>query len=260
MAGIAFASPAFARQRIRITGVCTAQHSGKGVSQLRADLVVDAIGRGARTPVMLERLGYGRPAVDKVTVHLKYSTQLLRLPPDALREMGFIVSPIPGRPRRLALALCEHGTYMLTVFGMAGDDPPDTFTEMLEFARAFAPPHAMAALESATPMAPPAQHRNVQPLVPIRPGAATAGRITSGWRRCLQLQPDLRAGNDGGCAGGVGTAGLLVERDSRSAALILPRQCQAHPPDLGTSSRRRSGAARDRGCTTAADEVDEHLR
>jgi hypothetical protein len=48
---------------------------------------------------------------------------------------------------------------MLTVFGMAGDDPPDTFTEMLEFARAFAPPHAMAALESATPLAPPAQHR-----------------------------------------------------------------------------------------------------
>ena len=146
-------------QRDRVTGVVTARHGGKGVSQLRADLVVDAIGRGARTPVMLERLGYGRPAEDKVTVHLKYSTQLLRLPPDALREMGFIVSPIPGRPRRLALALCEHGTYMLTVFGMAGDDRPDTFTEMLEFARAFAPPHAMAALESATPLAPPAQHR-----------------------------------------------------------------------------------------------------
>jgi hypothetical protein len=159
VAGIAIASPAFARQRVRIIGVCTAQHGGKGVSQLRADLVVDATGRGARTPVMLERLGYGRPAEDKVTVHLKYSTQLLRLPPDALREMGFIVSPIPGRPRRLALALCVHGTYMLTVFGMAGDDPPDTFTEMLEFARAFAPPHAMAALESATPLAPPAQHR-----------------------------------------------------------------------------------------------------
>ena len=48
---------------------------------------------------------------------------------------------------------------MLTVFGMAGDDPPDTFSEMLEFAGAFAPPHAMTALESATPMAPPAQHR-----------------------------------------------------------------------------------------------------
>jgi len=98
VAGIAIASPAFARQRVRIIDVCTAQHGGKRVSQLRADLVVDATGRGARTPVMLERLGYGRPAEDKVTVHLKYSPQLLRLPPDALREMGFIVSPIPGRP------------------------------------------------------------------------------------------------------------------------------------------------------------------
>jgi hypothetical protein len=54
---------------------------------------------------MLERLGYGRPVEDKVTVHLKYSTQLFRLPPDALRELGFVVSPIPGRPRGLALAL-----------------------------------------------------------------------------------------------------------------------------------------------------------
>jgi 2-polyprenyl-6-methoxyphenol hydroxylase-like FAD-dependent oxidoreductase len=146
-------------QRDRVTGVLTAQHGGNGVSQLPADLVVDATGRGARTPVMLERLGYGRPTEDKVTVHLKYSTQHLRLPPGALREMGLVVSPVPGRPRGLGLALCEHGTYMLIVFGMAGDDPPDTFSEMLEFAGAFAPPHVIAALESATPMAPPAQHR-----------------------------------------------------------------------------------------------------
>ena len=86
-------------QRDRVTGVFTAQRGGNGVSQLPADLVVDGTGRGARTPVMLERLGYARPAEDNVTVHLKYSTQLLRLPPDALREMAFIVSPIPGRPR-----------------------------------------------------------------------------------------------------------------------------------------------------------------
>ena len=55
-------------QRDRVTGVVTARHGGNGVWQLRADLVVDATGRGARTPVMLERLGYGRPAEDKVTV------------------------------------------------------------------------------------------------------------------------------------------------------------------------------------------------
>ena len=119
MAGIAFASPAFARQRVRIIGVCTAQHGGKRVSQLRADLVVDATGRGARTPVMLERLGYGRPAEDKVTVHLKYSTQLVRLPPDALRELGLRrlahpgpaekVGPSPVRARHVHAHRFRHG-------------------------------------------------------------------------------------------------------------------------------------------------------
>ena len=55
-------------RRDRVTGVFTAQRGGNGVSQLPADLVVDATGRGARTPVMLERLGYARPAEDNVTV------------------------------------------------------------------------------------------------------------------------------------------------------------------------------------------------
>jgi 2-polyprenyl-6-methoxyphenol hydroxylase-like FAD-dependent oxidoreductase len=146
-------------QRDRVIGVSTASHDGNKMSQLPADLVVDATGRGARTPVMLERLGYGRPAEDKVTVHLKYSTQLFRLPPGALREMGMVVSPVPGRPRGLALAQCEHDTHMVTLFGMAGDDPPDTFSEMLEYAGTFVPPQAMAALEAATPLAPPTQYR-----------------------------------------------------------------------------------------------------
>jgi hypothetical protein len=52
----------------RVTGVFTAQRGGNGVSQLPADLVVDATGRDARTPVMLERLGYARPAEDNVMV------------------------------------------------------------------------------------------------------------------------------------------------------------------------------------------------
>ena len=106
-------------QRDRVTGVVTARHGGNGVWQLRADLVVEATGRGARTPVMLERVGYGRPAEDKVTVHLKYSTQLVRLPPDALRELGLRRLAHPGpaarvgpslvRARHLHAARFRHG-------------------------------------------------------------------------------------------------------------------------------------------------------
>ena len=146
-------------RRDRVIGVNVACRNGGEPSELRSDLVVDATGRGARTPAMLERFGYPRPAEDRVTVNLKYSSQLIRLPPDALKEIGFIVSPVPGRPTGFALARLEHDSWMVTVFGMAGDDPPDSFAGMCDFAEPFAPAHAMAALRSGTPLGGPAQHR-----------------------------------------------------------------------------------------------------
>jgi 2-polyprenyl-6-methoxyphenol hydroxylase-like FAD-dependent oxidoreductase len=146
-------------QRDRVIGVNVACRNGGEPSELRSDLVVDATGRGTRTPATLERFGYPRPAEDRVAVNLKYSSQLLRLPPDALKEIGFIVSPVPGRPTGFALARLEHDSWMVLVFGMAGNDPPDSFAGMCDFAEPFAPAHAMAALRSATPLGGPAQHR-----------------------------------------------------------------------------------------------------
>jgi 2-polyprenyl-6-methoxyphenol hydroxylase-like FAD-dependent oxidoreductase len=146
-------------QRDRVIGVNVACRNGGEPSELRSDLVVDATGRGARTPAMLQGMGYPRPVEDRVAVNLKYSSQLLRLPPDALKEIGFIVSPVPGRPTGFALARLEHDSWMVLVFGMAGNDPPDSFAGMCDFAEPFAPAHAMAALRSATPLGDPAQHR-----------------------------------------------------------------------------------------------------
>jgi hypothetical protein len=142
-----------------VTGARITPHEGGDEIELLADLVVDATGRGARTPAMLERLGYPRPPEDRVTVHLKYSSQLVRLPADEIHEMGFVVSPVPGRPKGAALALCENDTGMLTVFGMAGDDPPDTFAEICDFATPFAPAHVMAVVRSAAPLGPVVQYR-----------------------------------------------------------------------------------------------------
>ena len=63
---------------------------------LHADLVVDSTGRAARTPALLEALGYGRPPEQSVKVRVTYSSQLLRLPPGSLREKIVLVSPVPG--------------------------------------------------------------------------------------------------------------------------------------------------------------------
>jgi 2-polyprenyl-6-methoxyphenol hydroxylase-like FAD-dependent oxidoreductase len=144
--------------RRRVTGVRVAPHAGGTASELAADLVVDATGRGARTPAFLQRLGYSRPFEERVTVHLKYSTQLFRLPAEALHEVAFLITAVAGRASGLAMARCEHDTWMLTVAGMAGINPPDTFEGIVDFSTDMLPAYAIEALRSATPLAPPSRY------------------------------------------------------------------------------------------------------
>jgi 2-polyprenyl-6-methoxyphenol hydroxylase-like FAD-dependent oxidoreductase len=137
----------------RVTGALIRAHSGEGQQVLDADLVVDATGRGSRTPVFLDALGYGRPAEDSVHVRLCYSSQLLKLPPGTLKEKLVIVSPMPGRPTGVALLGYEDDTWMFTVFGMAGVEPPCELGEMVSFADGLVPPHVLAAVKTGRPLA-----------------------------------------------------------------------------------------------------------
>ncbi len=145
--------------RDRITGARIVSRHGHAESELSADLVVDATGRGARTPAMLERLGYARPAEDDVVIHLMYASQLLRMPPEALHESAGVVAPVPGRPTGMAILKYEHDTLMFAVFGMAGNDPPVGRSAMCAFAEQFAPAHLLAAIRAAEPLGEAAQHR-----------------------------------------------------------------------------------------------------
>jgi hypothetical protein len=47
---------------------------GSAEEVLDADLVVDATGRGSRTPAWLEALGYPRPPNEQVRIGLGYAT------------------------------------------------------------------------------------------------------------------------------------------------------------------------------------------
>ena len=90
----------------RVTGTRVIHRGDGGVEEeLRADLVVDATGRGSRTPLWLEALGYPRPPTEQVRIGLGYATRTYRLQPDALGgELGG-----PARPHARAspaAALC----------------------------------------------------------------------------------------------------------------------------------------------------------
>ena len=143
----------------RVTGARVVSRSSKVAAELTADLVVDATGRGARRPALLQRLGYEPPPEDEVVVDLMYASQLLRFPADVLHELGGVVSPVPGRPTGMTIAKCENDTLFFTVFGMAGDHPPVDLTGMCDFAAEFSPPHLVAAVRGSEPLGPVAQHR-----------------------------------------------------------------------------------------------------
>jgi 2-polyprenyl-6-methoxyphenol hydroxylase-like FAD-dependent oxidoreductase len=144
----------------RITGAQVVNRHNQTESEIAADLVVDASGGGARTPALLEVLGYPRPPEDHVVVHVSYASQLLRMERDALHEMAFIVGPVPGRCTGMGLGRNENDTWIFTVFGMAGNDPPPVdLSGMCAFVEQFAPARAVAAVRAAEPIGEPSQYR-----------------------------------------------------------------------------------------------------
>jgi 2-polyprenyl-6-methoxyphenol hydroxylase-like FAD-dependent oxidoreductase len=145
--------------RNRVTGVRVVNHEGGAQQELTADVVMDAMGRGAHTPAFLESLGYGRPVEDHIVMHTTYVSQLLRIPPGTLKEMLTIITPAPGRPTGMFLTGYEHDTWMFTVFGMVGHEPPRDLAGMLSFAQDYAPAHLLAAVRAGEPIAPVVQHR-----------------------------------------------------------------------------------------------------
>jgi 2-polyprenyl-6-methoxyphenol hydroxylase-like FAD-dependent oxidoreductase len=145
--------------RDRVTGALVRARPNGSERVLGADLVVDAMGRGARTPAFLEGLGYGRPSEDHLGMRLAYSSQLLRIPPGMLNELMVIIGPVPGRPTGMALFGNENNTWMFSVIGMVGREPPDELAEMLAFVEDFAPAHVLAAIRAGEPLAEVARYR-----------------------------------------------------------------------------------------------------
>ncbi|OSC21765.1 FAD-dependent oxidoreductase [Mycobacterium vulneris] len=92
-----------------------------------ADLVVDAMGRGARTPAFLESLGYERPTEARAVARIGYASQQLSIPEGSIAQRLVMFNPGGGRPGGLLLAN-EHDTFMLAIGVPAdGGEPPTDF-------------------------------------------------------------------------------------------------------------------------------------
>jgi 2-polyprenyl-6-methoxyphenol hydroxylase-like FAD-dependent oxidoreductase len=138
--------------RTRVTGVLVCAHNGGEKRAIEADLVVDATGRGSRTPAFLERLGYERPVEQEVVVRLVYASQLLRIPSGKYNELITLVGPVPGRLSGMALFTYENNTWLLTVIGLMGREPPAELAGMLTFIEDCTPAAVLSALKDAEPL------------------------------------------------------------------------------------------------------------
>jgi len=146
----------------RVTGARVVRRlDGSAEQTLTADLVVDATGRGSRTPAWLEMLGYPRPPLDRVEIGIGYASRTYRLTPGLLDGgLGILNAPTPDHPRGGALAAIENDRFLVTLFGILGDHPPTDPAGFTGFAATLQFPDIHHALRDAEPLDQPVPFRH----------------------------------------------------------------------------------------------------
>ncbi|WP_154814177.1 FAD-dependent oxidoreductase [Actinophytocola xinjiangensis] len=126
----------------RVTGVRVHRQGESAEEVLEADFVVDATGRGSRTPAWLEALGYERPPEDRVKINVSYTSRLYRVPDESVFDGDLSINPTtsPVTPRGGFLTRIEDGRAVLTVSGVLGDSAPTDPEGFLDFVKSLAVP------------------------------------------------------------------------------------------------------------------------
>ncbi len=140
--------------RGRITGVRVLRHAEDSTEEVfPADLVIDATGRGSRTPAWLEELGYQRPAEDRVKIGLAYTTRHFRLRSDPYGS-DLSINPVasPANPRGAFFPKLPGDKSMLSLTGILGDHPPTDHEGFLAFAKSLPIPEIYEAIRDAEPL------------------------------------------------------------------------------------------------------------
>jgi 2-polyprenyl-6-methoxyphenol hydroxylase-like FAD-dependent oxidoreductase len=143
----------------RVTGVLLDSNDIANPEFVPADLVVDAAGRGTRLPAWLEQWGYQRPREDAIDVGIGYASHQFRLPDGLIKERVIVAGASREQPLGLGMLGYEDGGWVITTFGVAKVEPPQTFSEMVRLAETLLPDRLHAALKHAEPVGEVAFHR-----------------------------------------------------------------------------------------------------
>jgi 2-polyprenyl-6-methoxyphenol hydroxylase-like FAD-dependent oxidoreductase len=146
----------------KVTGARVRYRGTKEPSTVKADLIVDATGRGSRAPDWLTELGF--PQVRELVVDggIAYATRVYRLRDESGQCPAVYIQPnTEGTGQGGALLPVEDGNWVLSLSGMRGGEPPTDEQEFEEFARRL--PHTLIAdlMAGLEPVGPVHGFRNI---------------------------------------------------------------------------------------------------
>jgi 2-polyprenyl-6-methoxyphenol hydroxylase-like FAD-dependent oxidoreductase len=124
--------------------------------RLAADLVVDATGRGSRTPAWLATLGYPAPPETLVDPLLGYASRYYAIPPgfDPGWKALYLQADPPATRRTGGLFPQEGGRWICSLSGAGRDYGPTDEDAFLEFAKGLRDPVLYEAIRDAEPLSP----------------------------------------------------------------------------------------------------------
>ena len=144
----------------RVVGVAIGGDGGR-LEHVRADLVVDASGRGSQASRWLAEMGYDAPPVSEVRIDIAYASRLYRRTPGRLPDRTWMTTiDDPSRSERFGVAFpIEGDRWIVTLAGCHGDRPPTDDEGHLAFAKRLPTPDIADILEHEQPAGPIVSHR-----------------------------------------------------------------------------------------------------
>lgn len=139
--------------RDRVTGARVQyQAAGSAEQVMRADLVVEALGRGSRMPAWLQELGYPRVAEERVKIDLAYTTCEFLLPSRPLEnDLSIISLATPMNPYGAFFGRVGGDRHQLSLTSMLSEPPSTDIEGVLACAKSLPVPHIYEAIRESEP-------------------------------------------------------------------------------------------------------------